>query len=114
MVFDSLSEMRLLARDALRYRRQILALKTFLASHRATVLMLDDQLDINDHQLESIAHGVVDLDYVRPDFGAERRRVSVVKLRGVRFIGGCCGSTPAHVAAIVAAIDGVGAPMAKA
>jgi circadian clock protein KaiC len=50
--------------------------------------MLDDQLDSHDHQLESIAHGVVDLDYVRPDFGAERRRVSVAKLRGVRFVGG--------------------------
>ncbi|HET9025436.1 MAG TPA: ATPase domain-containing protein, partial [Burkholderiaceae bacterium] len=77
VVFDSLAELRLMAQNPLRYRRQILALKTFLASHRATVLMLDDQLDSNDHQLESIAHGVVDLDYVRPDFGAERRRISV-------------------------------------
>ena len=88
IVFDSLAEMRLMAQSPLRYRRQILALKTFLASHRATVLMLDDQLDSNDHQLESIAHGVVDLDYIRPDFGAERRRVSVLKLRGVAFVGG--------------------------
>jgi circadian clock protein KaiC len=77
-----------MAQNPLRYRRQILALKTFLASHRATVLMLDDQMESNDHQLESIAHGVVDLDYVRPDFGAERRRVSIAKLRGVSFVGG--------------------------
>ena len=88
IVFDSLAELRLMAQNPLRYRRQILALKTFLASHRATVLMLDDQLDSNDHQLESIAHGVIDLDYVRPDFGAERRRVNVAKLRGVPFVGG--------------------------
>jgi circadian clock protein KaiC len=88
IVFDSLAEMRLMAQNALRYRRQILALKTFLAAHRSTVLMLDDQLESADHQLESIAHGVVDLDYQRPDFGAERRRASVAKLRGVRFVGG--------------------------
>ena len=88
IMFDSLAELRLMAQNPLRYRRQILALKTFLARHRATVLMLDDQLDSNDHQLESIAHGVVDLEYVRPDFGAERRRISVAKLRGVRFVGG--------------------------
>lgn len=88
IVFDSLAELRLMAQNPLRYRRQILALKTFLASHRATVLMLDDQIESNDHQLESIAHGVVDLDYVRPDFGAERRRVSIAKLRGVAYVGG--------------------------
>jgi circadian clock protein KaiC len=88
IVFDSLAELRLMAQNPLRYRRQILALKTFLASHRATVLMLDDQVESNDHQLESIAHGVVDLEADRPDFGAERRRISVVKLRGVRFVGG--------------------------
>jgi circadian clock protein KaiC len=88
IVFDSLAEMRLMAQNALRYRRQILALKTFLAPHRSTVLMLDDQIESADHQLESIAHGVVDLDYQRPDFGAERRRTGVAKLRGVRFVGG--------------------------
>ena len=88
IVFDSLAEMRLMAQSPLRYRRQILALKTFLASHRATVMMLDDQIDINDHQLESIAHGVVDLECIRPEFGAERRRLSVVKLRGVPLVGG--------------------------
>jgi circadian clock protein KaiC len=88
LVFDSLAELRLMAQNPLRYRRQILALKTFLARHRATVLMLDDQMESSDHQLESIAHGVVDLDYQRPDFGAERRRVGIAKLRGVRFVGG--------------------------
>jgi circadian clock protein KaiC len=88
IVFDSLAELRLMAQSPLRYRRQILALKTFLASHRATVLMLDDHVDSSDHQLESLAHGVIDFEYVRPDFGGEQRRVSVVKMRGVRFVGG--------------------------
>jgi circadian clock protein KaiC len=88
IVFDSLAELRLMAQNPLRYRRQILALKTFLASHRATVLMLDDQTESSDHQLESIAHGVIDLEVLLPDFGPERRRLSIVKLRGVRFVGG--------------------------
>src|SRR5512141_1996122 len=88
IVFDSLAELRLMAQNPLRYRRQILALKTFLASHRATVLMLDDQADSSDHQLESIAHGVVALDYVRPEFGAERHRIAIAKLRGVAYSGG--------------------------
>jgi circadian clock protein KaiC len=88
IVFDSLAEFRLMAQNPLRYRRQILAFKTFLSSHLATVLMLDDQIDNADHQLESIAHGVIHFDTVRPDFGAEQRRVAINKLRGVAFPGG--------------------------
>ena len=88
IVFDSLAELRLMAQNPLRYRRQILAFKTFLTAHRATVLMLDDQTETSDHQLESIAHGVVDLDTLRPDFGVERRRIGIAKLRGVRYPGG--------------------------
>jgi circadian clock protein KaiC len=88
IVFDSLAEMRLMAQSPLRYRRQILALKSFLTSHRATVLLLDDASDTSDHQLESIAHGVVQLEHLRPEYGAERRRMHVMKLRGVRFRGG--------------------------
>jgi circadian clock protein KaiC len=88
IVFDSLAELRLMAQNPLRYRRQILAFKSFLAAHRATVLMLDDQIENTDHQLESIAHGVIQFDSFRPEFGAERRRVAVNKLRGVAFPGG--------------------------
>ncbi len=88
IVFDSLAELRLMAQNPLRYRRQILAFKTFLGPHDATVLMLDDQVENNDHQLESIAHGVIHFDTVRPDFGVERRRIAVAKLRGVNFPGG--------------------------
>jgi circadian clock protein KaiC len=89
VVFDSLSEMRLLARDALRYRRQILALKQFFSGRGCTVVLLDDRTaDASDLQLESLAHGVIDLEQLAPEYGAERRRLRVKKLRGVSFRGG--------------------------
>jgi circadian clock protein KaiC len=89
VVFDSLSELRLLAGTALRYRRQILALKQFFATRDCTVILLDD-MTASDHdlQMQSIAHGVVLLEQLNPDFGAERRRLRVVKYRGVKFRGG--------------------------
>ena len=89
LVFDSLSELRLLAQNSLRYRRQILALKQFFSTRHCTVLMLDDRtLETNDQQLHSIAHGVISLEQAPRDFGAERRRLRVVKMRGMRFRGG--------------------------
>ena len=89
VVFDSLSEMRLLAQNPLRYRRQILALKGFFSSRRCTVLMLDDRTaDPTDLQLHSIAHGVISLEQAPRDYGAERRRMRVVKMRGIKFRGG--------------------------
>ena len=89
VVFDSLSELRLLAGTALRYRRQILALKQFFATRDCTVMLLDDKT-AGDHdlQMQSIAHGVILLDQLNPEYGAERRRVRVVKYRGVKFRGG--------------------------
>ena len=89
VVFDSLSELRLLAGTALRYRRQILALKQFFATRDCTVILLDD-MTATDHdlQMQSIAHGVVRLEQLQPDYGAERRRLRVVKYRGVKFRGG--------------------------
>ncbi|MGA7804414.1 ATPase domain-containing protein [Bradyrhizobium sp.] len=89
VVFDSLSEMRLLAQNPLRYRRQILTLKQFFASRACTVLMLDDRTsDANDLQLHSIAHGVISLEQSAREFGTERRRLRVVKMRGIKFRGG--------------------------
>ena len=89
IVVDSLSEVRLLAQSALRYRRQILALKQFLARRSTTVLMLDDMTSkSHDLQLHSIAHGVLTLEQLALDYGAERRRLRVTKMRGVRFRGG--------------------------
>ncbi|HVF48945.1 MAG TPA: ATPase domain-containing protein [Pyrinomonadaceae bacterium] len=89
IVFDSLSEMRLLARDPLRYRRQILALKQYFAGRQCTVLLLDDRTStVGDLQVQSIAHGVVELEHLALEYGAERRRVRIVKLRGSRYRGG--------------------------
>ena len=89
IVFDSLSELRLLAQNSLRYRRQILALKQFFIGRKCTVLLLDDRTsEGSDLQLQSIAHGVVSLDQLSPVYGAERRRLRVMKLRGSSFRGG--------------------------
>jgi len=89
IVLDSLSEIRLLAQSSLRYRRQVLALKHFFAIKRATVLMLDDlTADIGDKTVHSVAHGVVRLEELAPNYGPERRRLRVVKFRGRRFRGG--------------------------
>ncbi len=89
VVFDSLSEMRLLAQDPLRYRRQILALKQFFVGRNATVLLLDDRTSgVTDLQLHSLADGVVSLEQIAPDYGAERRRLVVSKLRGRSYRGG--------------------------
>ncbi len=89
VVFDSLSEMRLLAQNPLRYRRQVLALKSFFSSRGCTVLLLDDRsAEYDEVQLHSIAHGVVRLEQVVDQYGPERRRLRVVKMRGIRFHGG--------------------------
>lgn len=89
VVLDSLSELRLVAQNPLRYRRQILALKQYFAGRDCTVLMLDDCTGTAaDDQLESIAHGVISLEHLANQYGAERRRLRVVKLRGVAFRGG--------------------------
>ena len=88
-VFDSLSEMRLLARDPLRFRRQILALKQYFVGRECTALLLDDRTGPEgDLQLQSLAHGVVALEHLAMEYGAERRRLQVKKLRGVPFRGG--------------------------
>ena len=89
VVVDSLSELRLLAQTPLRYRRQILALKHFFARRKCTVLALDDRTsEPGDLQLHSIAHGVVSLEQLASDFGSERRRLRVVKMRGLQYHGG--------------------------
>lgn len=89
VVFDSLSEMRLLAREALRFRRQILAIKQFFTGRVCTVILLDDKTaPERDLQLHSLAHGVIALDHVALEYGSERRRLQVTKVRGVQFRGG--------------------------
>jgi circadian clock protein KaiC len=88
VVIDSLSEMRLLAREPLRFRRQVLALKQHLAGGKGTVLLLDDKVAGPDLQIHSIVHGVLSLEHLAIEYGAERRRLRVTKLRGSRFRGG--------------------------
>jgi len=89
VVFDSLSELRLLAGNSLRYRRQILALKQFFAGRDCSVLMLDDMTSTqHDLQVQSIAHAVLRLEQLNSDYGAARRRLMVVKYRGRDFRGG--------------------------
>src|SRR6185503_20151799 len=89
IVFDSLSEMRLLAQHPLRYRRQVLALKQFFIGRKCTVLLLDDRTAAdNDLQLHSLAHGVITLQHLAQEYGAERRRLRVLKMRGHAFRGG--------------------------
>jgi len=89
LVFDSLSEMRMLADTALRYRRQVLQLKQFFAGRHCTVLFLDDRSSgRHDLQVESIAHGVLSIQASTPGYGMARRQLNVVKLRGSSFLEG--------------------------
>jgi circadian clock protein KaiC len=89
VVFDSLSEMRLLAQSSLRFRRHILGLKQFFAGRQTTVLLLDDLTGPeDDRQLQSIAHGVIRLEHLATEYGAERRRLRVLKMRATEFRGG--------------------------
>ena len=86
VVIDSLSELRLLAADTMRYRRQLLALKQFFAGRDTTVLLLDDRsAEGSDMQLQSIAHGVIRLDRLKQSYGVNRRQVEVLKMRGSKF-----------------------------
>src|SRR6201984_2773613 len=89
VVFDSLSEIRLLAQNPLRYRRQVIALKHFLAQQRCTALFLDDLTDKGDDlNLHSLVHGVIRLEHYALQYGAERRRMRIFKMRGRNFRGG--------------------------
>jgi len=89
VVLDSLSELRMVAQSSLRYRRQILALKQYFSGRQRTVLMLDDlTTNPEDSQLHSIAHGVITLEQLATQYGAERRRLRVAKMRGVAYRGG--------------------------
>lgn len=89
VVFDSLAEIRLLAGTLLRFRRQVLALKQYFAGRGSTVLLLDDRQGV-EHGLpvHTIVHGSIELDQMRPEYGGDRRRLRVTKLRGRPFRSG--------------------------
>ena len=89
VVLDSLSEIRMLSQSDLRYRRQILAIKHYFSRQGATVLMLDDLTGAaSDRTVHSVVHGVIRLEELAPDYGAERRRARIVKYRGIKYRGG--------------------------
>ncbi|WP_221400951.1 ATPase domain-containing protein [Parvularcula dongshanensis] len=89
IVLDSLSEIRLLAESSLRYRRQVLALKHDFAKRGVTVLMLDDMTSTTkDKTVHSVVHGVIGLEELAPDYGGERRRLRIHKMRGQTYRGG--------------------------
>ncbi len=97
VVIDSLSEIRLLAQSSLRYRRQVLAMKHRFAQQGATVLLLDDMTsEALDKTVHSVAHGVIKLEELAPDYGAERRRLRILKYRGQRYRGGFHDFNIAH------------------
>ena len=88
-VLDSVSDMRLLARDSLRYRRQILGLKQFFAGRGCTLMLLNETgVSDTDAHIQSLAHGVIRLEQSVHDFGIARRRLEIVKMRGVAYVGG--------------------------
>ncbi|SAK60653.1 Circadian clock protein kinase KaiC [Caballeronia temeraria] len=97
VVIDSLSEIRLLAQSSLRYRRQILAFKHYFVGRDATVLLLDDLTsETPDKTVHSVAHGVIKLEELSPQYGAERRRLKILKYRGQQFRGGYHDFTIKH------------------
>ncbi|HET9791185.1 MAG TPA: ATPase domain-containing protein [Candidatus Angelobacter sp.] len=86
IVFDSMSEIRMLARDPLRYRRQILTLKQFFVGRKCTVLLLDDRTgSADDMQLQSICHGAIRMESIQQPYGPQRRQIQVLKMRASRF-----------------------------
>lgn len=90
VVFDSMSEIRLLSQTPMRYRRQLLSLKQYFVGRACTVLLLDDRTGDSgdDLQVESLAHGVIALEQVQLVYGADRRRLRIRKLRGSAFRSG--------------------------
>lgn len=97
VVIDSLSEIRLLAQSSLRYRRQILSIKHYFARYDATVVLLDDlTTELLDKTVHSVAHGVIRLEELTPNYGAERRRLKIVKYRGQKYRGGFHDFTIVH------------------
>lgn len=92
IVFDSLSEFRLMAETPLRYRRQLLLLKQEFAKANSTVLLLDDKMDTDrtggDTHVLSLTHGVIEMEQLSPEYGKSRRRLRVLKMRGVKYVEG--------------------------
>lgn len=87
VVIDSLSEIRLLAREKSWYQRQLMILKKFLEPRSCTAVLTDTVGEENG-VLKTIVHGVIELSRNDPVYGPERRRFRVEKLRGHAFVSG--------------------------
>lgn len=86
VIIDSMSELRMLARDSLRYRRQVLSLKQFFEGRDCTTLLLDERFrDNEESQVQTIAHGVISLEVLQRNYGVTRRRLEVLKVRASSF-----------------------------
>jgi circadian clock protein KaiC len=85
VVIDSLSELRLLATTPFLYRRQLLAWQQFFAERQCTVLLLGERVTESTPGVRSLAHGVLYLERINPDYGAMRRRLQVLKMRATAF-----------------------------
>jgi circadian clock protein KaiC len=85
VVFDSLAELRMLAKESLPYRRQVLALKQFLSARRCTTLLLDAAIADDEFAIDTIAHGVLRLEHLAPEYGGSRRRLRLTKVRAEDF-----------------------------
>jgi circadian clock protein KaiC len=86
VVIDSMSELRMVARDSLRYRRQVLSLKQFFEGRDCTTLLLDERFrDHQESQVQTIAHGVIILEVLPREYGITRRRLEVLKVRASSF-----------------------------
>lgn len=101
LVIDSCSDLRLLAQTPLRFRRHVLALKENLARRQCTVLMLENPVKGGDVLLQSLVHGVIEMQQISPLYGAEKRRLRILKMREVRFRGGYHDLTMRHGGVVV-------------
>ena len=84
-VIDSLSEMRMLSRDPLKFRRHMLSIREFFSNMGCTVLILDAGRNAGDLQANTLPHGVINIEHASPAFGARRRRLIITKMRGVKY-----------------------------
>ena len=88
VVFDPFSDIRHLSRDVLRYRRQVLRLRELFAElqlHGDADAGADACTGEGDLQAEALAHGYITLHQDSAEYGSQRRRLRVHKMRGIPF-----------------------------
>lgn len=94
LVLDSLGVIGLLAGSPPRFQREIVGLRQFLTSHGCTAVFLGDwPVDATvesaaNTELHVLAASLIHLDQTAPEYGDVRRRMRVIKVRGIDFDGG--------------------------